>query len=182
MKQLTDEELVSAYISTSETQHFTLLYERYYQKVYAHCVGFAGKNAQAEDLAHDVFERVLQKIDTFTGHSRFATWLYAVCRNYCLTEYQQQQRRDRAMTDYYQTTDWSVLPDTTQPLEQQLSLLEIALGKLPDNDRQLVAARYETGHSINQLAESTHASPSAVKMRLWRVRGQLRQAINQPVC
>jgi len=182
MKQLTDEQLVSAHIHTRQTQHFTLLYERYYHKVYAHCLGFAGTGTQAEDLTQDVFERVLQKLDSFTGNSRFSTWLYAVCRNYCLTEYQQQQKRDRALSAYAQNTDQAVGQDTVTLIEQQLSLLEIALMNLSDEDRQLLSARYETGQSINQLASTIQASPSAVKMRLWRIRERLRQAMHQPAC
>ena len=180
MKQMTDEELVSAHIHTRETQHFAQLYKRYYQKVYAHCLSFADENIQAEDLTQDVFERVFHKLDTFTGNSRFATWLYAVCRNYCLTEYIREQKRSQATFNYGRTSDDVMHPDTVSILEQQLALLELALTNLSDDDRQLLSARYEQGNSIDQLALMVQASPSAVKMRLWRVRERLRQAIQQP--
>ena len=182
MNQMTDEELVSAHIHTHETQHFTQLYKRYYDKVYAHCLGFADVHNQAADLTQDVFERVLQKLDTFGGNSRFSTWLYAVCRNYCLTEYQHRQRRGRAVNTYGLGRDEFVYPDAVSIQEQRLVLLEMALRSLSDDERQLLLARYEQDNSINQLAVLVAASPSAVKMRLWRVRDRLRQAIQQPTC
>lgn len=177
MKQMTDEELVSAHVHSRETRHFAQLYERYYDKVYSHCLSFADTNNQAEDLTQDVFERVLQKLDTFGGNSRFATWLYAVCRNYCLTEYQRQQKRSRATTDYGRTTDEFIYPDTSSMLDQRLALLELALTSLSDDERYLLSVRYEQNTSIDQLATLVQASPSAVKMRLWRVRERLRHAI-----
>lgn len=179
MKQMTDEELVSAHIHSRETQHFAQLYERYYDKVYNHCLSFANADNQAEDLTQDVFERVLQKIDTFGGNSRFATWLYAVCRNYCLTEYQHRQKRSRAITTYGRDTDEFIYPDPSSMLEQRLVLLELALANLSEDERYLLSVRYEQNTSIDQLATLIQASPSAVKMRLWRVRERLRHAIMQ---
>lgn len=177
MNQLTDEELVLTYITTQQNEHFALLYKRYYQKVYLSCIRFAGAGVEAEDLTHDVFERVLHKLDTFKGGSRFSTWLFAVCRNYCLTQHQHQQQRNWATTVFEQANDSILLPDSGCSLEQQLTLLERAIQDLSDDDRQILLARYETNATINQLVTATQASPSAVKMRLWRVRERLRRAL-----
>ncbi len=177
MKRLTDEELISTYILTQQSEHFALLYKRYYQKVYAHCRCFANTGIQAEDLTQDVFERVLHKLDTFRGSARFSTWLFSVCRNYCLTQQQREQQRTWATTVFEQSNEWIVFPDTTSGMDQQLALLEFAMQDLSDDDKQLLTARYGDNVSINELASSIQASPSAVKMRLWRARERLRRAL-----
>ena len=177
MKNLTDEELVSAYIHTHQSAYFGLIYKRYYKKVYAHCLGFTSVTTQAEDLAHDVFERVLHKLTTFKGNARFSTWLYIVCRNYCLSQYQQEQQRSRAATAFEQARESIVVPDGVSGLDQQLARLDFALREISDDDRQLLLTRYGAGLSINQLATDVQVSPSAVKMRLWRARERLREAL-----
>ena len=177
MKRLTDEELISTYINTQQNEHFALLYERYYQKIYAHCLRFANAGSQAEDLTQDVFERVLHKLDTFRGSARFSTWLFSVCRNYCLTQQQREQQRNGAITLFEQSGESVVFPDTACATDQQLTLLEFALQDLSDDEHKLHNARNRNIKKKNQLATSVQASPSAVKMRLWRARERLRRAM-----
>ena len=181
MNHLTDEELVSTYVHTQQSEYFALLYKRYYEKVYAHCLGFAGAGIQAEDLTHDVFERILHKLNTFKGTARFSTWLFAVCRNYCITQHHREQQRHRATSVFEEADERVTFPDAVTVLDQQLTLLEVALQDLPDDDKRLLTARYEMDASIDQLILITQASPSATKMRLWRARERLRRALRQPI-
>ncbi|AQG80848.1 RNA polymerase sigma factor [Spirosoma montaniterrae] len=180
MNHLTDEELASAYARTQHSAYFSLLYQRYYKKVYAHCLSFTtSTNTQAEDLTHDIFERVFRQINTYKGNARFSTWLYTVCRNYCLSQHQREQQRSRAVTVYDQGQESTVGPDSYSAYEHQLALLECAFEQLPDADQRILLARYGAGSSVGQLALSAQASESAIKMRLFRARERLRQALQQ---
>ncbi len=177
MKHLTDEELVSAYTLTQQNDYFTLLYQRYYQKVYAHCLGYsAGISEQAEDLTHDIFERVLRHLTSYKGNARFSTWLFTVCRNYCLTQFSRDQKRGRASLAFEQNSETITHIDHVSMSEQQLQLLERAFDTLTDDDKRLLLARYAVGSSIDQLALTAQVSPSAMKMRLFRARARLREA------
>ena len=77
-------ELVREYVSTQKNFYFEEIYDRYSEKVYRKCFSFTRDTAKAEDLAHDIFLRVITKIGTFKGGARFSTWLYSITYNYCM--------------------------------------------------------------------------------------------------
>jgi len=61
---------------------FEELYKRKYNDVVKFCSSYATHH-EAEELAQDVFINVFNNLETFKGHSKLDTWLYAIARNYC---------------------------------------------------------------------------------------------------
>lgn len=57
--------------------------------------------------------------------------------------------------------------------------LERCLGKLSDSNRESLAAYYVHGRSILEIANSSGKGPGAVKVMLLRLRGKLRECIEQ---
>jgi RNA polymerase sigma-70 factor (ECF subfamily) len=55
--------------------------------------------------------------------------------------------------------------------------LELCLAKLSESNREALAAHYVHGHSIQEISESCGKGASAVKVMLLRLRGKLRECI-----
>jgi RNA polymerase sigma-70 factor (ECF subfamily) len=69
------------------------LYRRHYRKVAGWCVAITRDEADAEELAQEVFLKVHRAIDSFRGDSRFTTWLYVITRRTALDRAQSAKRR-----------------------------------------------------------------------------------------
>jgi RNA polymerase sigma-70 factor (ECF subfamily) len=48
---------------------------------------------QAEEVLHEVFERVMYRLDSFRGDSHPLTWLYQVATRHCLNRIRNERRR-----------------------------------------------------------------------------------------
>ena len=58
------------------------LYSRHYDAVYRYCYYRLGDSSLAEDLAGEVFVRMVEKLDTFQLRGRpLLAWLYTISRN-----------------------------------------------------------------------------------------------------
>ena len=57
------------------------LFARHYTRVARWCFRLTGDRDAAADLAQDVFLKAHRHFDSFQGHARFSTWLYAIVRN-----------------------------------------------------------------------------------------------------
>lgn len=68
------------------------LYRRFGSLVLRRARRFLGP-AEAEDIAHEVFVRVLEDKAAFTADSSPVTWLYRVTTRLCLNHLRDQQRR-----------------------------------------------------------------------------------------
>src|SRR5947209_80396 len=74
------------------------LYDRFAGTVYRLAVRMVGE-AEAADVAQEVFLRVFARIGGFRGHSAFSTWLYRLTVNECLRHLGRRRRPFEPITD-----------------------------------------------------------------------------------
>ena len=148
------------------------LYLRYFPLVKSKCLSFTKNNEQAQDQAQDVMLKVMEKISSFKGESKFSTWLYAITFNYC----SDQIRRANAYYSVSLDTNYNLFEQAENDLEDEVNfeLMEIsakrALAEVPQNDQHLLIMKYQYNKSIKELQDMYKLSASAIKMRLLRAR------------
>ncbi len=179
----TDEQLVISYLN-GNGESFSILYRKYFPKVYSKCYGFTRNSSTAFDLAQDVLIKAYSKLNTFKGGSRFSTWLFAITYNYCIETYRKKKNI------LFEPVDDQILPDDHADTElsewkerKEQDIRDLLL-EIPEIDRQLLKMKYEHNFSIKDLQDSYNLSASAVKMRLQRARnkiGQIYLQRNMPV-
>ena len=87
MEVLSDEELVDRYRTETGSKrdgYLNQLFERHHARVAAWCYRMTGDVEAATDLAHEVFLKAFQHLESFRGQAKFTTWLYSIARNHCM--------------------------------------------------------------------------------------------------
>ena len=178
MNHFSDEELVQLYIETQQNAYFERLYERYCDKVYRKCLSFTKDPVRAEDLAHDVFLKLVVKLGSFRGQAKFSTWLYSITYNYCTD----QQRSNRLRREVYVDEGWERLDvkaddenELTELAEMEAQQIQRALEQMPADEQTMLLMKYQDDISIREIANFNGLTETAVKMRLKRSRDKLRK-------
>lgn len=170
---LSDEELVRLFCATNSTLHFEALYHRYNQKVYRMCWQLTKDKQLAQDYTHDVFIQVLLNLSHFQGRSAFATWLYTLTRNYCISKLRGAHPKTALSLEGVD----QILDDNPDATEQKFYLLSKALAILPVAEANLVVMKYYEGLDLTEISQQMTLSVGAVKMRLKRSREKLKKQI-----
>ncbi len=170
----TDEELVQLYVQTRNNQYFNQLYVRHHRGLYAQCRQYFKDDPEAEDIVHDIFIRLLNRIDSFQGTAQFSTWLYSMTQNYCVDIFRRKRRLEVRASDYFQHQINQPLWEESNSTEGQSLRLTRALANLSDEERFLLVTKYEQEVSLIDLAITKCTTLGAVKMRLKRARARLR--------
>jgi RNA polymerase sigma-70 factor (ECF subfamily) len=159
---------------------FAALVRRYQGPLF----GFLGRmglsQGQAEELAQESFLRAWSHLGDYDARrAEFSTWLFTLARNLALNELDRAaQRHEFAAGDE--------LPDAEcprpQPLVEMLEAersrqLQAALRQLPPRDRSTIALAYLEELDLAAVAAIEGCSTGAVKTRLHRARGRLRQLL-----
>ncbi len=166
-QQQTDAESIS-----DQSPPFDLLYEQYVNKVYRKCLAITKDSNTAQDYTHDIFVKVLLKLESFQNRSSFSTWLYSIAHNHCLDQIRIQKRLSpESLTEQIALS----LPEvqSSGSLDERMQNLESVLTELPAEDVQLLRFKHELGLSIQTLSKQFNLTPSAVKMRLKRTRDKI---------
>ncbi len=167
----TDEQLVER-LKQGDKKAMTELYMRYYMVVFNKCLAFTKNTEDASDLTHDIMLRVMEKIQSFNGASKFSTWLYSITFNYCIDQKRKGKGRFLESLDgLMDVPDFSIDEnDAVQAGELTHNYAAKVLSEINRDDHQLLMMKYLSNNSILDLQKMYALSASAVKMRLMRAR------------
>lgn len=178
---LTDEELVAKIVANNDTLLFGVLYDRYVKRVYNKCYGFAKSVDEAEDLTQDVFLMLFIKLASFSGRSKFSTWLYSFTYNFCVNYVNRDKQRkmsDKSIP--VEDNEYRFVEEVPDDSIYQMKSkkLEKALQMVSPEDKSILLLKYQDGASIKELMQVMELGESAVKMRLKRAKGKLVEVYN----
>jgi RNA polymerase sigma-70 factor (ECF subfamily) len=154
MTEISDEELLQKYraAANSSTKDSVLnqLFQRHHSRVAAWCYRLTGDVDASADLAQEIFLKVLQRLDSFRGESKFTTWLYTIARNHCMDQLRarataQEQTVD-AMPDQIEDRG---LEEISMKMERQQS--EELVRKLMRETLDDIESRVLTLHYVHEM-------------------------------
>jgi RNA polymerase sigma-70 factor (ECF subfamily) len=158
------------------------LYTLYFPRVYRYILARTGNPYDAEDLAEEVFMKVLEAIERFQWREApFSAWLFRIAHNALIS----QRRKDGVRGRSGPLSDGLAL-DAQSPddmVENRLALNEImdAALKLPEAQRQVITLRFAAGLSVAETARAMNKGEGNVKVIQHKAIAKLRDAIrNRP--
>ena len=115
-EQLSDEQLLAAYVEKNDVQALGDLYERYMPMVYGVCLKLLKDAGKSEDAVMAIYEELTRKVKVHEVAS-FRGWLYVLARNHCLMEWRKNQRKP---TNHHAPEDMVRYDATEQAFEYEL--------------------------------------------------------------
>ena len=158
---------------------FAELYQRYVERVYRFCFLYTGNHQEAEDLTARVFTRALAAMSRYEERGApFGAWLFRIARNLALN-WQRDQRRHRVIPfdEGLPALAPAEHPEIfTEQAEEQRRLFA-AIRRLPIRSQQLLALKFDEGHSNAEIGALLGRSEGAVKSLYFRTLRELRRAL-----
>jgi len=160
---------------------FRPIYERYKDRVYSTAYRITGDAHLAEDVTHDVFVQVYERLGQFRRRSRFSSWLYRVATNRA-TDVARRRGRERWLFGGRvgeRSDAGEVVPVAEAEPGKAAESSELgeevadAVAELSLKLRTVVVLRYFEGLSYEEVAEVAGLSVGTVKSRLSRAHRRL---------
>ncbi len=176
-----NERLLVDTAKSGDEKALTELYLLYFPRVYRYILARTGNTYDAEDLAEEVFMRVLEALERFQWREApFSAWLFRIAHNAVIS----QRRKDTARGRPGQLVD-GIPVDTAGPeelVEHRLVLNEVmqAAQKLPEAQRQVIALRFGAGLSVAETARAMNKGEGNVKVIQHKAIAKLREMMGQP--
>jgi RNA polymerase sigma-70 factor (ECF subfamily) len=144
--------------------------------------------SEAEDVLQSAYAKALGAIGAFEGRSSLTTWLTRITINEALARKRVQERRRKNLEaegvqvlDHYREQlangSRAPSPEAEAAREQLRSILERAIGGLPENFRTVFVLHEIEGVSVEEAAQALDIPIGTVKTRLMRARRKLQQAL-----
>ena len=179
MTPSTDEDLMLEYQGGSSVA-FDELYRRYERKIYNYLSYLVRDGERTAELFQDTFLQLHRNRASYDPARGFAPWIFRIARNLGLNELRRSKRR-RDLVD--EGVDAATQPDVKMDPEKELAQktmqtdLAAALKGLGDDQREAILLSYYGGLKYAEIAEVAGTTEDAVKQRVRRGMGTLRQRL-----
>jgi RNA polymerase sigma-70 factor, ECF subfamily len=169
---------------------FAELVDKYKQPVMNFIFRSLRDEAEAEDLAQNVFLQVYKSRSRYQQTAKFSTWLFTIARNLCLNELRRRSRHpaeslEETHTEHEdqparQIEDKSQLAAPEEVLHGELAeKIEEALAELPENQRSAILLCRQDDLSYEEIAKILRCSLSATKSLIHRGREALKEKLKR---
>jgi RNA polymerase sigma-70 factor (ECF subfamily) len=150
-----------------EAQELRALYERYAPVIHRRAGSLLGRDADAWDIVHEVFEKVLSAGPAFRREAQPMTYIYRVTTNLCLNVLRSQRVRADA-TEQLSSRDEAVVSGDGSA--DARSVLHALVGELDDRALTIAALHFVDGLTQEEIVDVVNLSRKTVGKELQRVR------------
>lgn len=192
-EEVTDEALMLRY-QGGDRAAFTLLVKRHKTAIYNFVLRQVRSPSVAEDIAQDVFVRVVQAAADFRHSARFSTWIYTIARNLCIDQLRKQQLRRHPSLDQPgggNEEDGPTLGERTADQHPARTVdraaiggelgrrIQLAVEELPDDQREVFLLREVGNVPFKDIAVMIGVPENTVKSRMRYALERLQKALSE---
>jgi RNA polymerase sigma factor (sigma-70 family) len=159
-----------------ERPAFDELIERWGEPIWRYVRRLTGSNDAADEVAQNVWLRVLRGIHKLRDGSKLRAWLFGIARRTLMDRLREQ----------YAAPDLSAIDDVDVPalgvpedIETDLTAVERELARLPIVEREVLTLFYLRELSLDEVADVLDVPVGTVKSRLFRARKILRREVER---
>jgi RNA polymerase sigma factor (sigma-70 family) len=170
MPETDDIKLLREFAENNSEEAFAALVGRHVNLVYSVALRSVGNSHSAEEITQAVFIILARKAKSFSRQTILTGWLHQTTRltaaNFLRTEIRRQNREQEAFMQ-------SALSET-ETWTQIAPLLDDAISKLNERDRNAILLRYFENKSAREMAAALRVDEPAAQKRVTRAVEKLR--------
>ena len=173
-----DAELVRRFRS-GDTGAFDEIVEIYSARVFSVALHLLRDRGDAEAIVHETFQRVHRELPSFQEQS-LTTWIEDIATKLSRNQYWYSQRRHlQGRSDTFSDLvagDAATAPKETV-VKEFAELVTVCMAKLEGPEKEILTMRTVLNQSYEEIALALGISEGAVKSRISRARGLLREQL-----
>ena len=179
MKDHSDSQLVDMAVR-GRSEAFQQLFERHYVAVYRLSYKWSGSREDAEDIAQEVFVKIVRKLRTFRGKSSFKTWLYRIVLN-TARDFGRKAANRRSLKDSIAARQSLHNPSGATAGRGDTAGLQAALGALPLKQREAVLLVLGEGMTHREAAGLLGCMEATVSWRIFQALKEMKKSLEQGI-
>src|SRR5580704_11241945 len=170
-----EDEAVVAAVQRGDHDAFSILVDRYQDRLYTTALRLLGSPSDAADVVQDTFVRAFTHIHEIRG-ATVRAWLYRVTTN-CVRDVQRRHMRKATVSidvedNVIDLPDPSLGPERSALSREEALAIGAAIAELPPEFAEVVIMRDINDLSYDEISEALSCPVGTVKSRLSRGRAQ----------
>ncbi|MBK9125724.1 MAG: sigma-70 family RNA polymerase sigma factor [Chloroflexi bacterium] len=155
---------------------FRVLFRRYHPRVFAYVAARVGSADDADDIAADVFVRVVDGLPGFEyrGPGSFSAWVFRIAYHEVVQHVRRYRLRDVPIDDLPEIAGGDTGPEHALQRKERFAAVRRAILRLPPRQQEVVSMRYFAGVRNREIAEALGIDERTVASTIIRALENLR--------
>ena len=181
-----DEQDLARRARAGDRQAFGVLVSRYMRPAYYAALGLVGSHEDAMDLSQEAFARAFRARGSLDPERPFYAWIYTILRRLCFNFLRDRTTRRAKLAA---ASGWladqiggqAAQSDPSQDAERSelRRLIEGAIARLPDRQREVLVLKEFEGLRYREIAELLGIPQGTVMSRLYAARRHLAATLTE---
>lgn len=155
------------------------IYDKYFSEVHRYVLYRMGDAALAEDIAGDVFLRLVEAAQVGKGpQTNLKGWLMATASHIVADQFRKEYRTQQEVISD-ELPDQNPLPSVEVDQREQNGMMENAYQALTVEQQEVIALRFGQGYSLDETASIMKKNINAVKALQFRALSALSREIGE---
>lgn len=185
-----DELSIARRVASGDPVAFERLMRLYNRRLYRLARASLRDDAEAQDALQDAYLNAYRSIGGFRGNAALSTWLSRLVLNECGMRLRRSARRrniiplvgsESSVPESERVADLAERPDGAAARAQLRNVLEHKVSALPEALRVVFVMRSVEELSVAETAEALGIPHDTVRMRHFRAKGMLREALARDI-
>ncbi|NLI14358.1 RNA polymerase sigma factor [Pelotomaculum propionicicum] len=172
-------EIIVKKLNSGDSRAFRLVYELFYKQVYQAAFFITNDAGLAEDVVHEAFLKLMDKIVQIKDPSKLEAWLCRTAANKA-----RDIIRHRSVTtlfaearDIY-SDNQLISPETVLLEKEKKQIIQQHIRILQPEHKRVFYLKYYKDMSVNEISTETGIPAGTVKSRLARAREELKRIMD----
>ncbi len=152
---------------------YAVLVQRYQDVLYRHAARMTGQPDEASDIVQASLVKGFENLEHCRDADRVGAWLFRINANQCKDYLKSRRRKDLRLEAAAPLPSGGADPELIVELGQLHDVIQDALARLSDEEREAFTLKHIEGLSYQEMSEMLEASVPALKMRVHRAREAL---------
>lgn len=185
-----DELSIARRVASGDPAAFELLMRRHNRRLYRLARASLRDDSEAQDALQDAYLNAYRSIGGFRGDAALSTWLSRLVLNECGIRRRRSARRQNiiplvgsrsSVAESESVADGAERPDGAVARAQVREVLEGKVSELPEALRVVFVMRSVEELSVAETAEALGIAEETVRVRHFRAKGMLREALAREI-
>jgi RNA polymerase sigma-70 factor (ECF subfamily) len=164
MTQLTDQEILAALKNqATRDKGFTLLMDKYKERIYWYIRRLVVLHEDAEDVMQETFINAYRYAASFNGQSTIYTWLYKIATNECIALFRRNKKSKVQLVEISSKLINELKESNIGNIELALKDFHAAILQLPEKQRIVFNLRYFDDLSYGEMEKIVGSSVGTLK-------------------
>ena len=163
-----EDELVMRQVRDGEVGQLEVLFDRHYASILRYFQYLTSNRTLSEDLAQEVFFRILKYRHTYQTGGNFRAWLYQIARNVYSGQSGKLKAEVALPEEAREIRGTSTPPDREFQKKQESLILHRALAAMPGDKREVLIMSRFLDLKYEEIATVLKCEVGTVKVRVYR--------------